>query len=175
MKTRLAVTLSLTALCLLLVTSNTGIGHAQPPQLTPQAYLPVIIAPCVREASAYMTASDPLIHVSDTLTVTGAIVNECAKLVGKPSLVVKVQSTGVLTPLAVGDPTYASVGIGQYLTFTVALQAIGPGEETIDGFVTFENMNDNNPPMEYWDVAIAQPITIRVVPNSVQTKEILSP
>ncbi len=165
MKTKLATALLLTAICLLLVTAGIGTGHAQPLVLDHTLYLPFVVKPCGTEASAYMTASDPLIHIGDTLTVTGAIVNECARQMGKPSMIVRVQSTGILTPSIVGYDTFDSLGNGQYRTFTVTFQAIGPGEMTLEGYVIFENVNDYNPPMEYWDVAHAQPIVVRVMPN----------
>jgi hypothetical protein len=165
MKTKLAVVLSLTVLLLLLVTAGTGTSHAQPPQLTPQAYLPIISVPCLRETSAYMTASAPLIHVGDTLTVTGAIVNECAQLVGAPVFVVYPQLAGVLTPNVVDDSKGGSVGAGQYLTFTMTLQAIGAGDVTLKGSATFENVNFHDGQWWfYWDSTPAVFLTIRVVP-----------
>jgi hypothetical protein len=172
MKTKLIATILLTVIGLLLVLGSTSyaqpLDDRQPIQqqtISNTVYLPLIVKPCLAKASAYMTASDPLIHVGDTLTVTGAIVNECARQMNKPSLIVEVQSTGILTPSIVGYYTFDSLGNGQYRTFTVTLQAVSPGEVTLEGAVIFEDINDYNPPMEYWDVAHAQPIVVRVMPN----------
>jgi hypothetical protein len=127
--------------------------------------LPIIRVPCLRETSAYMTASAPLIHVGDTLTVTGAIVNECSQLVHYPRLFVNVLSPGILAPInAHSDALDDQVVEGQYHTFTVTLQAIGPGEVTLDGGFGYETIKD--PPWEYWASVSTKPITIRVVPNN---------
>jgi hypothetical protein len=165
MKTKLSVVLFLTAICVLLITAGTGTSHAQPPQLTPQAYLPIISVPCLRETSAYMTANAPLIHVGETLTVTGAIVNECSRMVGQPYFGVWTQPTEILTPTWVLDVTHTSVGPGHYLMFTVTLQAISTGSVTLAGGVGYETLNDDVPPGYYWNSVAANSIVVRVMPD----------
>jgi hypothetical protein len=167
MKTRLSVVLLLTAICVLLITAGTGTGHAQPPQLTPQAYLPIISVPCLRETSAYMTASAPLIHVGDTLTITIVVVNECAQTVSKPGPLVWGQPTGILFPESANgnyDPQLV-IGAGGFHSFTATLQAIQPGEVTLLGGASFENvMLIDGEWSFYWDATPAALLPIRVVP-----------
>jgi hypothetical protein len=164
MKTKLAVAMLLTAIGLLLVAA--GIGHAQPPQLNYTVYLPLIVRHCATKPSAYMSTNTPLIHVGETLTVTGAIFNECTTLVGQPDFGVHHKPTGILTPNVASETILTSVGIGQHLMFTVTLRAVSTGPVTLTGGVRYETLNEHfDPPPFYWDSAPAQPLVIRVVPN----------
>jgi hypothetical protein len=165
MKTKLAAALLLTAICLLLVTAGTGTGHAQPPQPTYAAYLPLVARPCITKTSAYASASSPLIHVGDMLTVTGVIVNECSRLVGQPYFSVYPSPQGILSRTELGVTGYYAVPIGEYRELTLTLQAVGTGQVTIASGMLYETLNDDVPPGYYWDSVAASPIVVRVMPN----------
>jgi hypothetical protein len=165
MKAKLAVALSLTAICLLLVTA--GAGRAQPPALNYTVYLPVVSKPCPLFGSvpAYMTSDRPIVRVGDTVTVTGAMLNECG-LVLAPGFTVRPYPTNVLTPsvVSVGSGSYAdAIGVGSYRTFTMTFQATMPGTVTLSGYATYATII--HPPMEVWAAYRAADLPIRVVPN----------
>jgi hypothetical protein len=167
MKTKLAIALLLAAVCLLLVTAGTGIGHAQPPQLTPQAYLPMILKPCplYGSAAAYMTADRPIAKVGEIVTMTGALVNECGIMLS-PGFELIPSPTGVLTPdfAVAGDLGYSDYILpGSYRTFTMTFRATTPGAVTLTGDGFYYTII-----IPRQEILIGVPITsltIRVVPN----------
>jgi hypothetical protein len=165
MKTRLLVSIVLSAICLLIVAA--GVRSAEQPQLNYTVYLPFVSKPpCTpTRATTYIATSKPVIRVGEIITVTSAIVNECNPLVGQPWIGVTASPPGILSPTEQTRTLYTDVPSGTYTETQFLLQAIGTGPVTVTIGVSYETLNDSNPPMYRWDIAIPSHTVVRVLPN----------
>jgi hypothetical protein len=162
MKTKLIATILLTAVCLLLVAG--GVTHAQPPGTGYTVYLPIVAKPpCVRTpASIYIAVSDPIVRVGESVTVTGALFNECA-IVGEPYYILFAEPEGILDPSRVMSvPLPSGIGIGMYQEFTFTVKAVEPGAVSIRVGSSYETRVPPN--WWYWENVISSYSVIRVLP-----------
>jgi len=166
MKTRLAITLMLTAICLSLIT--TGVGTAQRDNfdtvdLDYRVYLPFIsVPPCTfTDPEAYVSVSNPVVRVGEIVTVTGTLVNICSPI-GNYLYYLKAEPEGVLYPSQTtryGDPP--AIGSNSYEDMTFTVQAVGAGVVTVTVGVGYEWWD---PPIAYWDGVGSSPSVMRVLP-----------
>ena len=79
MKSKFAVVVMLTAICMSFVVSGvTGARQSNPDFAV---YLPLVTKPyCTPRVTAYVSTSDPVVRVGEIMTLTGSIVNECSQL-----------------------------------------------------------------------------------------------
>ncbi len=163
MKTRLSIAVLLTVIGVLLVVGVTGARQSNPGYTV---YLPIVAKPpCSPKVTAYVSASKPVVRVVEFVTLTGAIVNECAALVGLPEFYALTEPQGILSPTALADIGYYSVPIGAYRELTLTLLAVGSGPAAVTATIYFEALNDYTPPMFYWDFVQSDPIVVRVLPS----------
>jgi hypothetical protein len=169
MKTKFAIALVLAVVCLLLVAA--GVSTAQPKDpnktnLDYKVYLPLVSKPpCTYKPPAvYGSVSKPVVRVSEIVTVTGALVNNCAE-VGKPLYYLNVQPEGMLYPSYAtieGYPRFVSVGSYQEFTFTV--QAVGTGVVTVSVAANYETVHPDHPYLWLWESVGSTPSVMRVLP-----------
>ncbi len=158
MKTRLSIVVVLALAAVLLVSGSTGAqqGYTQ--------YLPLFGNNfCTPKVSAYVSADRPVVRVGETMTVTGAIVNECAPLVGEPYFTIRTDRAGILAPTTPGVDGHYDVPVGAYRTLTLTLSAVGVGSVLITGGMIYETVNDFYPPGLYFAPVAARPIEVRVM------------
>ncbi len=171
MRTKLAIAVVLTVVCLLPVAAGASNAQQDDPNKTHldyKVYLPLVAKPpCTpTRATAYVATSKPVVRVGEIMTVTGAIVNECS-LVGIPGFRVFAEPSGILTPsLAMRGGYPSSVPIDGYEEVTFTLQAVGTGVVTVTVTVTYETVNYNfDPPVLYFDIVGSSPTVVRVLPK----------
>jgi hypothetical protein len=121
---------------------------------------------CEPRVRAYVLASKPVVRVGEIVTLTGAIMNECARLVWEPYFSARTEPHGILSPAVVGVVGYYSVPIREFRELALTLLAVGTGPVTITSWMIYEALNDYDPPMYHWDFVAADPIVVRVFPNS---------
>ena len=164
MKAKISVAVLLTFISVSLVTVGGGGAHQSGSSYT--VYLPIVTKPfCSPRVTAYTAASRPVVRVGEIVTLTGAIVNECSRLVGEPYFAAYLNPTGILSPTQLGVVGSYAVPIGEYRTLTLTLLAVDTGPVTITSGMNYESLNDYTPPMFYWDTVGAYPIVVRVLPE----------
>lgn len=162
MKPKLLLTIALSiALSVLALSVSLVVASPASPRDSYTVYLPVVSKPCQPEASVYATINTPVAKVGDTLTVTGYLINECARLVGEPELSVSSIPRGMVSPLNYSK-FYGVIPVGAYRSFTVTLQAIGPGQTSLDSAFVYEGSAIEG--SYYWQTFFADPITVRILP-----------
>lgn len=172
MKTKLITTVLLTIIGLVLVLG--GVTHAQSlndhqpihqQTISNTVYLPFVSRPpCTPNLPAvFIATSQPLVHVGEFLTVTGAIVNDCT-IIGQPHYYLDASPEGLLDPSHITTDTYpTSIDFGAYQEFTFTVQAVNPGVVTVTTAVRYETQVPN-PPYWHWVNAWSNPAIVRVLP-----------
>ena len=163
MKTKLSIAMLLTVISLAFIAA--GVTGARQSDSGFTVYLPIVRSFCTPKVTAYVSASSPVVRVGEDITLTGAIVNECAQLVGQPGFGVSFEPSGIFSPTMPAVYSNYDIHIGEYRTLTLTLQAVSAGQVTISGGMRYETVNDGTPPGFYWDVVIARPIVVRVLPS----------
>jgi hypothetical protein len=164
MRIKFVIALALSVVCLLPIVTGVSTAQQDNPNkvnLDYQVYLPFVSKPpCTpTKATAYVATSKPVVRVGEIVTVTGALVNDCAP-VGHPFYGISSQPEGILYPSSAtgyGDPPAIAYGSYQEITFTV--QAVGTGVVTI----TFGAIYETQPP-GHWDSVGSSPFVMRVLP-----------
>ncbi len=169
MKTKLSlvVVLALAAvLSLAAVLFVPGSSSARPSDLGNNVYLPIVAKPPCLPAgpTAYVSTSDPVVRVGETLTVVGALVNDCA-WVGEPLFGVGAYPSGVLSLTGQFDFRYPSVPKGEYRQATFTLQAVNPGVVTVTTAMNYETPADGDPPQWKFVNVWSGPAVVRVLPQ----------
>lgn len=174
MKTKLFVTVLLSAIGLLLVVG--GASRAQPlddqqmihpSTISNTVYLPIVQQPpCtyIPHAAIYASVNKPVVNVGEIVTFTGGLVNDCTS-VGHPYYGMLTRQEGILSPThveAYGYPPGIRYGSSQMITFTT--QAVGTGVVTVTVGVLYETFNPARPYVYYYDIVAASPIVMRVLP-----------
>lgn len=163
MKTKLTITTLLTVICLLLVAG--GVTHAQPPGTGYTVYLPIVAKPpCTYTypPKAYVSVNKPVVRVSETVTVTGALYNECTPL-GNPEYHMFARPEGILSPsLAITHVLPPFVAYGSYQEFTFTVQAVGEGEVNVIANAVFEVTI--SPTQAFVSGVDSRPAVMRVLP-----------
>jgi hypothetical protein len=175
MKPKLIAAVLLSVVGLLLILGGTSYAQSfddhQPSHqstISTTVYLPLVARnwPCVpKGTTAFVATSKPVVRVGEILTVTGALVNECNPLVGEPAFYVFAEPSGILSPsltMHYGFPP--SIPIGEYEEVTFTLRAVGSGVVTVTIGVSYETLNNGNPPSFYFDSIGSSPTAIRVLP-----------
>jgi hypothetical protein len=132
-------------------------------------YLPAVFKPPCTDfsASAYLVASQPVLTVGETVTVTGALVNDgCARL-GAPYFVSLPDPTAILSPSRNSIGYFVVIPPGGYQATSFAFQTIASGPVTVTFMASYEILEDSLPPGAIGGVA-ADPLIIRVLPISAQ-------
>jgi hypothetical protein len=165
MKTKLIATVLLSVIGLLLVVGGTT--HAQSPDDNYTVYLPFVSKPdCTytvtsaqASLAAYVVASSPVVRIGDIVTVTGAIVNDGCRAIGRPYIGVALSPLGILSPTVEHRDPYDSVPGFGYELVQVPMLATGTGPVAMTLQMVYE------PGPALIGVVRSDPTIIRVLSN----------
>ncbi len=132
-------------------------------------YLPAVLKPPCNDfsASAYLVASRPVLTVGETVTVTGALVNDGCTRLGAPYFVSLSDPTTILSPSRNSIGYFVVVPPDGYQETSFVFQAVASGPVTMTLVASYEILEDSLPPGAVGGVA-ANPLIIRVMPVSAQ-------
>ena len=164
MRTKFAIALVLTVVCLLLVAAGVSTAQQDNPNeadLDYSVYLPSVAKPpCIYvHPTAYVAVSKPVVRIGEIVTATGALVNICAP-VGRPFYSMGTQQTDILSPshiFAEGVPP--TVLNNSYQEVTLTMRATAAGIATITLGVIWETEIPG-----HQDHAVSSPSVMHVLP-----------
>ena len=114
-----------------------------------------------------LSASATTLQVNDTVTVTTTLINKGCVALGQPQYRLSVQSNQTEPIFDPDSPEpvvhYLAVAPGQSDAVDFVLQAIAPGQATLDGSASFE-VHLGYPGPAYWGIVWAVPLVIDVTP-----------
>jgi hypothetical protein len=151
--------------CSLVLTSesafSTGIAHTDAED-DYFIYLPLVSRSC-GDYSVYSAASTPLLSVGETITVTGALVNDgCANL-GYPQFLVFTEPDALMLPNHDSVSHGITIQPGYYDNAQFTLRAVSAGQVTVTVSANFEiNYSDGR---HAWGRRDAVPLIIRILSN----------
>jgi uncharacterized repeat protein (TIGR01451 family) len=155
------------------VTTEEGaIGKAQVVVNLFRVYLPLVMRDyyvrCETHTAALtLSATATTLQVSDTATVTATLMNQGCVALGLPQYRLLIQSDQIDPIFDPDSPEpvvhYLAVAPGQSDAVDFVLQAITPGQATLDSSASFE-VHLGYPGPAYWGIVWAAPLVINVTP-----------
>jgi hypothetical protein len=170
MRTQFVIALMLAVVFLLPIVTGVSTAPQDEPNkanLDYKIYLPIVVKPpCTWvHPTVYVAVNNPIMRVGDYLTVTGALMNDCA-IIEHPDYQLEASPEDLIQPSRIVTNAFSQfIDYGTYAPFTFTVQAISAGEVTITLASTFIEHDPSRPPWyPGWWSGEYRSIVVRILP-----------